>query len=234
VNGCPVRLTDTRGALVWSAQYTAWGEAIGRGLNGFDQPLRLQGQQLDAETGLHYNRHRYYDTVAGQFVCADPLGLAPGENTYGFANNAIRWVDPLGLHSTPVPYGGDDLSQMAQIYRMDNGITGGRNVAVFEYLDGNGMPNYITAASGNGLHAERVIANQIRAAGIDPNRVTRVYTELAPCPGIRGMQYCGQMLGSNFPSATVTHSFEYGADRTSRRQGVKSLKAAVKRLFTCS
>jgi len=25
------------------------------------QPLRMQGQHFDEESGLHYNRHRYYD-----------------------------------------------------------------------------------------------------------------------------------------------------------------------------
>ena len=26
-----------------------------------DDPLRFQGQYFDAETGLHYNRHHYYN-----------------------------------------------------------------------------------------------------------------------------------------------------------------------------
>ena len=44
------------------------------------QPLRFQGQYYDAETGLHYNRFRYYDPDAGRFISRDPIGLAGTES----------------------------------------------------------------------------------------------------------------------------------------------------------
>ncbi|PWJ72511.1 UNVERIFIED_ORG: RHS repeat-associated protein [Pantoea agglomerans] len=56
-----------------------------------------QGQYFDAETGLHYNRFRYYDPDAGRFVSQDPIGLAGGVNLYQYAPNPLSWVDPLGL-----------------------------------------------------------------------------------------------------------------------------------------
>ena len=59
--------------------------------------MRLQGQYFDRETGLHYNRFRYYDSNIGTFVSRDPLGLVPGENIYAFAPNIQDWIDPLGL-----------------------------------------------------------------------------------------------------------------------------------------
>ncbi|MDI6457774.1 RHS repeat-associated core domain-containing protein [Cronobacter muytjensii] len=61
------------------------------------QPLRYQGQYFDAETGLHYNRVRYYDPDAGRFISQDPIGLAGGINLYQYAPNPLVWVDPLGL-----------------------------------------------------------------------------------------------------------------------------------------
>jgi RHS repeat-associated protein len=61
------------------------------------QRIRFQGQQVDEESGLHYNRHRYYDPSAGRFISKDPIGLAGGLNSYRYAPNAIAWVDPLGL-----------------------------------------------------------------------------------------------------------------------------------------
>jgi len=57
----------------------------------------MQGQYLDEETGLHYNRHRYYDPDTGTFISADPLGLDAGHHDYQYAPNPFQWVDPLGL-----------------------------------------------------------------------------------------------------------------------------------------
>jgi len=62
-----------------------------------EQPFRFQGQQFDAETGLHYNRFRYYDPVVGRFVSQDPIGLAGGINIYQYSVNSIIWIDPFGL-----------------------------------------------------------------------------------------------------------------------------------------
>jgi RHS repeat-associated protein len=39
-----------------------------------EQPFRFQGQQFDEETGLHYNRFRYYDPIVGRFFSQDPIG----------------------------------------------------------------------------------------------------------------------------------------------------------------
>ena len=51
----------------------------------------------DEETGLHYNRFRYYDPGTGQFTQQDPIGLLGGINNYQYAPNPSGWVDPLGL-----------------------------------------------------------------------------------------------------------------------------------------
>jgi len=51
----------------------------------------------DQETGLHYNRFRYYDPEVGRFVSQDPIGLAGGVNNYQYAPNPVGWVDEFGL-----------------------------------------------------------------------------------------------------------------------------------------
>ena len=100
--GTPQELTDHEGRIAWSAQYKAWGEAkqaiseAGRKA-GFRNPIRFQGQYFDDETGLHYNRHRYYDPSCGRFVSKDPIGLAGGSNLQQYAPNPLGWIDPLGL-----------------------------------------------------------------------------------------------------------------------------------------
>ena len=122
--GTPRELTDDDGHLVWSARYKVWGGvehsetpprrvvvAAGGALREswqeqaepVVQNLRFQGQYADAESGLHYNRFRYYDPDVGRFVSQDPIGLAGGINTYQYAPNPLEWIDPLGL--TPGRFG---------------------------------------------------------------------------------------------------------------------------------
>ncbi|MBC3778170.1 RHS repeat-associated core domain-containing protein, partial [Pseudomonas sp. SWRI99] len=65
--------------------------------------LRFQGQYFDAESGLHYNRHRYYDPRLGRYLTPDPVKLAGGLNQYQYVPNPTGWVDPLGLTSSCPP-----------------------------------------------------------------------------------------------------------------------------------
>ncbi|WP_374489827.1 RHS repeat-associated core domain-containing protein, partial [Zoogloea sp.] len=51
----------------------------------------------DDESGLHYNRYRYYDPDTGRFISRDPIGLLGGMNVHAYAPNPVEWVDPLGL-----------------------------------------------------------------------------------------------------------------------------------------
>ncbi|WP_404999626.1 IS1 family transposase, partial [Escherichia coli] len=61
------------------------------------QLIRLPGQQYDEESGLYYNRHRYYDPLQGRYITQDPIGLKGGWNLYGYQLNPISDIDPLGL-----------------------------------------------------------------------------------------------------------------------------------------
>ncbi|MEW6025081.1 MAG: RHS repeat-associated core domain-containing protein [Pseudomonadota bacterium] len=102
--GTPQELTDHEGKVAWSAQYKAWGkakEAISQAAYkaGIRNPIRFQGQYVDDETGLYYNRHRYYDPEDARYITADPIGLLGGLNAYHYAPNPTGWIDPLGLRS---------------------------------------------------------------------------------------------------------------------------------------
>ena len=106
--GTPNELTNTQGEVVWLADYQAWGntakvvwrkEKIEHLKFSADelQPIRFQGQSFDTETGLHYNRFRYYDPDLGMFISRDPIGLMGGSNTFAYAPNPTGWIDPFGL-----------------------------------------------------------------------------------------------------------------------------------------
>jgi RHS repeat-associated protein len=76
--GPPQELTDYSGEIMWSAKYRAYGNLAVLEVSEIDNPLRFQGQYFDAETGLNYNRHRYYNPNTGRFLTPDPIKLAGG------------------------------------------------------------------------------------------------------------------------------------------------------------
>ena len=99
--GTPQELTDPKGEIVWSAHYRAYGQISRLDRGKIDNPLRFQGQYFDQESGLHYNRHRYYNPDVGRYLTPDPVKLAGGINAYQYVPNPTGWVDPLGLSSCP-------------------------------------------------------------------------------------------------------------------------------------
>ena len=107
--GTPRELTDEEGNIVWEAQYKTWGNIAKEKYNQKEskivQSFRFQGQYYDQETGLHYNRFRYYDADVGRFISQDPIGLMGGMNLYQYAPNPTGWVDPLGLMACKCPDG---------------------------------------------------------------------------------------------------------------------------------
>lgn len=101
--GTPQRMTDSKGKMVWDADYLPFGQADVT-LETIGNNLRFAGQYFDRETGLHYNYHRYYDPQIGRYLRADPIGLAGGINPYVYVqNNPLNAIDPFGLTDDPVP-----------------------------------------------------------------------------------------------------------------------------------
>ena len=97
--GAPTELVTAEGAVAWRRSATLWGELL-PGTPDPDAPgcpLRFPGQYHDLETGFDYNVRRYYDPHAGRYATADPLGLDPSPDNYGYVDNPLRAADPLGL-----------------------------------------------------------------------------------------------------------------------------------------
>ncbi|MDN7879360.1 RHS repeat-associated core domain-containing protein [Burkholderia aenigmatica] len=105
--GTPQELTDEQSEIAWTVEYGAWGvakEGIRKasGKAPIANPIRFQGQYHDHETGLHYNRHRYYDPNTARFISKDPIGLEGGFNAYAYVGgNPVSYVDPHGLQIVP-------------------------------------------------------------------------------------------------------------------------------------
>jgi len=97
--GTPQEISDANGNIVWAVSFKAYGNLAVAYENQIENNLRFQGQYFDSETGLHYNRFRYYDPSCGRFINQDPIGLAGGNNNYLYVPNPTGWVDPFGLSS---------------------------------------------------------------------------------------------------------------------------------------
>ncbi len=96
VNGYPLELVDGRGNIVARMEHTAFGEPILPPGQSAPTPFRFAGQYADEETGLFYNRYRYYDPELGRFITPDPIGIQGGLNLYAYAPNPVGWIDPMG------------------------------------------------------------------------------------------------------------------------------------------
>jgi uncharacterized protein RhaS with RHS repeats len=76
---------------------------------------------------LRYGPNRRYDTVGGQFTQLDPIGLAGGMNSYGFAaGDPVNFSDPFGLCAQ-----GADSVQVDVVQCVDEKEVDGKAWAVF-------------------------------------------------------------------------------------------------------
>ncbi|EKD9220692.1 RHS repeat protein, partial [Salmonella enterica] len=102
--GLPVALINSEGVRDWSAEYDVWGNRLKEdNPQKLEQLIRLPGQQYDDETGLYYNRYRYYNPEQGRYISQDPIGLHGGLNPYTYPLNPVTEIDPLGLWAFAIP-----------------------------------------------------------------------------------------------------------------------------------
>ena len=97
--GRPAQAYDDKGNVVWQVDYDIYGNV--RNLHGNRKfiPFRQLGQYEDDETGLYYNRFRYYDPRIGNYISQDPIRLMGNNPTlYGYVGDTNTWTDVLGLN----------------------------------------------------------------------------------------------------------------------------------------
>jgi RHS repeat-associated protein len=96
--GTPTEMYYPHGALAWKAKLDPTGLITVELGAPEDCPWRWRGQYADRETGLYYNRHRYYDPELGRYLSPDPSGLRGGLHPYAYVDDPLVEVDPFGLH----------------------------------------------------------------------------------------------------------------------------------------
>lgn len=62
-----------------------------------DPNLLFAGQYYDEESGLTYNRFRYYDPETACYLNCDLIGLEGGSTPYFYVCNPWGFVNSLGL-----------------------------------------------------------------------------------------------------------------------------------------
>ncbi|WP_336933643.1 RHS repeat-associated core domain-containing protein [Acinetobacter bereziniae] len=107
--GTPQTLSNELGECIWEIKQDTWGTTqeikTANESNPLEQSnLRFQGQYYDKETGLHYNRYRYYEPYSARYVSKDPIGLLGGLHSTKYVSDPNQWVDPMGLNDKKTTY----------------------------------------------------------------------------------------------------------------------------------
>ena len=138
----PVQMYDSEGNRIWDCTLDIYGKVTDfRGESLYDCPFRFQGQYEDAETGLYFNRFRYYDPNIGGYISQDPIRLAGNNSTlYGYVKDTNNWIDIFGLSGR-----GGDVHRNIQDQLVDDlgSLRGSNNVkAEGEIILSNGKSRF--------------------------------------------------------------------------------------------
>ena len=157
----PTALVDPRtGDVAGHSARTLYGEST---WVGFSTPWAFPGQYADPESGLHYNRYRYYHPGTGRYLSPDPLGLAPAPNPHIYPRNPAASADPLGL--APTKACGDSGSDHARRGHRPANLSpegAGRRGAFRQAKRDTGIPM--------SLHPDEVRPNLDRRGVLQPGR----------------------------------------------------------------
>ncbi|MEV7175287.1 nucleic acid/nucleotide deaminase domain-containing protein [Kitasatospora sp. NPDC093679] len=179
-------------------------------LIGYDEPLKFVNSSPEALA----------DALLGLDVLLETIGSTDDPEVASTAFSALeerlRQADPRAFAGPENwwPLVLDDIRDTASV----------EGYASFEIVDQEGKKEIFTASGAICLHPEERLWSSLDAAGVQPEQVTRIHTELEACsmPG----HYCSMWLAMMFPDATLTHNFPYGESAASRREGIRQLLAA--------
>ncbi len=92
-------ITNSGGSLIDHRDYDAWGNLTYESAPSYGDRYGWTGREFDTDTGLQYNRARWYDPATGRWQTQDPLGFGAGDsNLYRYVRNQpVSTIDPSGM-----------------------------------------------------------------------------------------------------------------------------------------
>jgi RHS repeat-associated protein len=177
--GTPVQMYDAKGEKIWEAQLDIYGRVrtfVGRSLS--DCPFRYQGQYQDSETGLYYNRFRYYDPSVGSYISQYPIRLAGDEiNLYTYVHNPNCWIDPNGLFGS----GSGQHTAIVNVYD-----TNGNRVSRDILKSGNMTPDEKTLGFPESTLATHTEARAMKNIPLSEGQRMEIFGMNPPCNSCKG------------------------------------------------
>ncbi len=98
--GSVTSLSNVTGSLAQTYAYDSFGKQTSSS-GSLTNPFQYTAREFDFETGLYYNRARYYDPLVGRFLGEDPSNVGGGQYLY-VGNSPTNLVDPSGLNADDV------------------------------------------------------------------------------------------------------------------------------------
>lgn len=111
-------VVDSSGAVLNHIVYDAFGGVTSQTDESVVFRYGYTARELDAESGLQYNRARYLDSFTGKFISEDPISFQGGDsNLYRYVfNSPVDLTDPLGLR----PINLDELHVLSGLRSLAN------------------------------------------------------------------------------------------------------------------
>ena len=216
--GTPREILDSKGNVVWATSHDSWGAARSLVAVGVDCPIRFPGQWHDPETGLHYNRFRYYDPETAAYISPDPVGLQGGMNQYLYAPNPLSWVDYFGF---TFGTGRPPHEATVEVWRPNADNTAYDLVSREPYRSGNMTPQEAGLPFPQNTLATHTENRAARNTPLQAGDVMVIHGQYAPCPSCRGaMNTAATTSGARviytWTDETGHHRWEAGQRRRRR------------------
>lgn len=172
--GTPSQMYKDDGSLFWECELDSYGKMrMEKGETG-SCPFKYQGQYEDVETGLYYNRFRYYAVEEGFYISQDPIGIEGDIRLYVFSNDTNIFIDLFGLHHTAT---WQQRNSDGQIINSGNSISGN-----------DGKPGRLNFQQQLQVHTETKILKKLNK-DVKPGQIITIQGKKPPCnPGKRGCQ----------------------------------------------